>query len=190
MIPGETPLFRAVNGWPEWLSPFMVWFSTAVDGFGFKLFLLAYVLAMVIRGGKARPAALLSLVAFPIANFITDLFKKGLPAHRPFQVIADVIVRTGKSDSMGTVSAHAANMAAVATVMTLVLGWRWGAVWIVAATLTGVSRVYNGVHWPSQVLLGWTIGILSGVVTVWVYRRVVAARERKNGNDAGVEATA
>ncbi|CAN5505466.1 phosphatase PAP2 family protein [soil metagenome] len=184
MIPGETPLFRAINGWPDSLAPIMVWFSTAIDSLPFKLFLLVYVIVMVVRGGKARPAALLSLVAFPIANGITDLFKHGLPEHRPFQVLADVVVRTGKSESMGTASAHAANMACVATVMTLILGWRWGGIWIAVAILVGFSRVYCGVHWPSQVVLGWSIGIYVGFAAVWVYRRVSLIRERKKGKDA------
>ena len=124
-----------------------------------------------------------SLPRLPLA-----LLRVLLPRAERDEVIADVIVRTGRSDSMGTASAHSANMAAVATVMTGLLGWRWGAPWIMAALLTGYSRVFNGVHWPSQVTLGWIVGTLVGLATVWVYRRVLAARGVKNEEDGQSEA--
>ena len=58
--------------------------------------------------------------------------------------------------------------------MTLALGWRWGAPWIVVALLVGVSRVYVGVHFPSQVVFGWTLGIASGVVVERIARLISA----------------
>jgi undecaprenyl-diphosphatase len=42
------------------------------------------------------------------------------------------------------------------------LGW----VWLVVAVLTGLSRVYVGVHYPSQVLLGWLCGAFAAMVVL------------------------
>ena len=69
-------------------------------------------------------------------------------------------------------------MAAVAFVMIYYLrGVSW--VWLGVAVLTGLSRIYVGVHYPSQVLFGWIVGILSGAVTVcvfeWLQRRKTIA---------------
>ena len=163
-MPGpDLALFRAINGWPESLAPFMRYLNTAHDGWIFRVAMLAIVIFLAWRGGASRRAAILALVAFPIADFLCNTAKKLFPMHRPFQELADVAVWVGKSGSMGTASSHAGNLAAVATVMTLNLGWRWGASWIVLALLVGLSRVYVGVHYPSQVLLGWTIGVIVGV---------------------------
>ena len=141
----------------------MEFFSTATDRLWFKLLLLALVIGMMAWRKDTRRAAVQALIAFPIANGFTDIFKHTLPMPRPFQELSDVILRIGGSDSPGTASAHSANMAAVAFVFAYQLGWA-GSPWVLIAFLTGISRVYNGVHYPYQVLLGWTCGVVAGLI--------------------------
>jgi undecaprenyl-diphosphatase len=154
----------------------MRYLSTAHDGWPFRIAMLLIVILMVWRGGAFRRAAILALIAFPITDFLCTTAKKLFPMHRPFQELADVAVRVGRSNSMGTASSHAGNMAAVATVMTLTLGWRWGTPWIVLAALVGISRVYVGVHYPSQVLFGWIIGVLVGFAADRIARALIKPR--------------
>ena len=178
MVGLDRLLFRAINGWSEALNPVLTDFSVAHDWAYFRLSMVAVVLALVVLG-KGR-AALLCLLAFPLADALCNAAKHVLPAMRPFQCLPHVTMRVGFSGSMGTASSHAGNLAAVATVMTLAAGWRWGLAWVVIALLVGVSRVYVGAHFPSQVLLGWTLGVVSGFVvergsrwigTKWAARR-------------------
>ena len=176
MITPDRVLLRWINGWPESFSPFLTAFSVASDWKGFRIaMVLILVLLIALRHGRT---ALLSLLAFPIADGLCNLAKHAIPMPRPFQEISNVTLRVGFSPSMGTASSHAANMAAVATVMTLGLGIRWGAPWIVVAILVGVSRVYVGAHYPSQVLFGWTIGIIVGFLVDRIARLVLARRTK------------
>lgn len=137
-------------------------------------FLVIVLIAHLFASAKSRAAAIQTMIAWPIANGVTDVFKKLFYAARPCVVhpdyvkVADYAGKAIFSDSSGIMSAHAANMAAVATVITLRLKW-WGAPWILVALLSGLSRIYVGVHYPSQVMLGWLTGIAvaSVVVKAW-----------------------
>lgn len=166
----DVGLFRALNGWPDWLDPGLTYFSVAHDTLSFRIAIFTILVLMIARGGASRRTAILALVAFPIADALCNSLKHAFPMRRPFQDLAEVTMRVGYSDSMGTASSHAANLAAVATVMTLGIGLRWGAPWIAIAIAVGLSRVYVGAHYPSQVLLGWSVGIAMGAATDGIVR--------------------
>jgi undecaprenyl-diphosphatase len=156
-----------ISGWPDWLAPIMVFFSTATNHLWVKALLASIVLTFLIRGERTRRAAVFALLAFLLANEMTDVLKDLAPANRPYhdglRGLNNHLV--GESRNPGTASAHSANMAAIALAFTYYLG-RWGWPWIGVAVLTGISRVYVGSHYPWQVLLGWTCGIVAALVLI------------------------
>jgi membrane-associated phospholipid phosphatase len=64
----------------------------------------------------------------------------------------------------------------LALTLSRTLPWR-GARWLVIALglglplLVGISRPYLGVHYPSDVLAGWTVGLTCALLTFWADRR-------------------
>jgi len=167
-------VFLAINHWPEWLAPMMRFFSEATNYLWVKIALAVLLIALIYRGGNVRRAAVHALIAFPISDGLTNVLKHVWPMHRPFQEISapECILRAGWSDSMGTASAHSANMAVVAYVFVYHLGWK-GSPWVLVALITGFSRVYNGVHYPYQVLLGWTCGIFIGFLVTQISKLIL-----------------
>lgn len=73
-----------------------------------------------------------------------------------------------KADPHSFPSGHAAR-AAMLAVLGLALGPAWfGALLLVWAPLVGLARVATGLHFVSDVLVGWLLGILMGWVTLQV----------------------
>lgn len=177
----DISLFHAINGWPERMAPVMVFLSNATKDSGVRFALIGLFLTLVIAKGTRRTGWCLA-PAFLLANEVCDVLKASLKMARPCVDLPDVILRVDLMTSYGTASAHSANMAAVAFVVTY-FHRAWGAPWIVVAFLTGISRIYVGVHYPSQVLFGWAVGIFSGFLVVKTVEAFVAVRAKKNHDE-------
>ena len=175
-------VFGWINRWPEAWRGMFVFLSEATKGTGVRLAILALVLAMVAMAKRTREAVIQVVIAVALSDSSTHLLKLSIPWLRPCNELTDAILRVGRLDSYGTASAHSANMAAVATVLVGRLGW-YGSPWILVAILTGLSRVYVGVHYPLQVLLGWTIGVLLGILVLKTWDAILAKRNHVRSGD-------
>lgn len=151
---------------PPAVSPLMVFMSDATRTWPVRIGLIVLFLALVAMP-RFRAAALAAAVGALLSNTTTDLLKKIWPVDRPTALGYLPFAEGGYGP--GTASAHAANMAAVAVCLWMA-DRRLGIAWAVIALLTGVSRVYVGVHYPSQVVLGWSIGIGYGLLLIAAVR--------------------
>lgn len=169
-------IFRWINGWPDSPAPLFVFLSDATKMTSGRIVLGLVAVAMLAINNLTRKALFLGLVGVGLANEITDVLKSTFPDPRPCVELSDIVLRVGMLTSSGTASAHSANMAALATIFWLALGWR-GAFWVPVALLTGLSRIYVGVHYPGQVLFGWACGVFAGVVVWYTWAAFVSRRE-------------
>jgi undecaprenyl-diphosphatase len=182
----DLAIFRAINGWPDWLEPVFLFFSEGNKWWPVRI-LLVGVLVFLIWKKSTRTPAILAMVAWPIANAATDWLKFGLQGARPSAELVDAIVRVERLTSFGTASAHSANMMAVATAF-MFYNRTAGMVWLVVALLTGLSRIYVGVHYPYQVLFGWFVGFFVAFVAVMTWRSYLRLRQRRAAPDESLPA--
>ncbi|MCH8978233.1 MAG: phosphatase PAP2 family protein [Armatimonadetes bacterium] len=160
----DLAVFRAINQAPDWLEPAMVFFSEGNKWWWVRIGLLALLVFFAWRK-TTRKATVLAMVAWPMANAACDALKFGMQLPRPSVDLADAVIRVERLTSFGTASAHSATMMAVAVAF-LFYSRPVGLAWVAVAVLTGVSRVYVGVHYPYQVLFGWGVGAFVATVAV------------------------
>lgn len=132
-------------------------------GEGVVLFLLVAVLAMVLWRPHRRHA--LILVAAYGGSFAIHWTGKLLVGRpRPRLIEWSDHLASGTSYPSGHAVEAAATYMALAWILTRVAPRVPAlAVWVSAVILVllnGISRLYLGLHWPSDVLAGWTAGLL------------------------------
>jgi membrane-associated phospholipid phosphatase len=116
--------------------------------------LLAPALYWCIDSQAGLRVGLLLMISGSVNSFFKLLFFR----PRPYWV--DPAVKAyGTETSFGIPSGHAQNSTAVwgGLAVSLKKKWLWVTA-IVLIVLIGLSRIYNGVHFPTDVLVGWLIG--------------------------------
>jgi undecaprenyl-diphosphatase len=120
------------------------------------------ILMLLVWGGRRMWAVVaVGIVAVTLSDLGANLIKAALHRTRPCHVIPAVHLLAGCTRSFSLPSNHACNMFAVATV-----GWlgfsRWrGALFLLAGAVS-YSRIYLGVHYPMDVLVGAAWGMAVG----------------------------
>ena len=122
---------------------------------------------------KGLLAVLAMLLGIGISDPLVGLVLKPLVGRlRPCEDMADVIrVAAECRGGWSFPSNHAANAAALTTA--LGYGFRRSLVYCVPLVLAvGVSRIYLGLHYPSDVAAGYAVGAVCGIAAAWVIHRV------------------
>jgi membrane-associated phospholipid phosphatase len=166
----DVELFRLIN--QALMNPVfdvvMPWVS------GNACFAPAVVVAAVLLvwRGRTRGALCVLMLALVIGlgdGLVANTIKHAVGRERPFLVLPDVHCLVGKGGSGSMPSSHAANWFAAA--MVLLIYYRRSA-WFMfpAAALVSFSRIYNGVHYPSDVLAGAILGAGYAVAFLWLFQ--------------------
>jgi undecaprenyl-diphosphatase len=130
-------------------------------------------IVIYVFGGKfGRKVALLALLALLLTNVIVIILKFLVAEPRPFLTLpnVDLLVQV---DGQSFPSGHSASSFAAATLIGLKyrLESRGSLRMLIYplfifALLVGVSRIYIGVHYPYDVIVGALIGILCGLTVL------------------------
>ena len=139
-----------------WLDDVLI-LASALGSAGFVWWVFALI-AGVFPARRAAAWRLLLAVGFTF--LINDyVLKPIVDRPRPFNVIADVSVIDAKPATPSFPSGHAAMAVAGAMAgarMMPASGWL---LWPLGL-LVAISRVYTGVHWPSDVVAGAIVGLV------------------------------
>ncbi len=136
-----------------------------------------------IKGGTKGKLAVIGIILLIIA---TDqlgyrVLKDLIARPRPFSVLSDVILPIGSTGTYSFPSNHALNnFAAAVFFYRLYPNLKWAL--FITAFLVSISRVYLGLHYPSDILGGALIGSVFGYIFAEIILRINKLTEQKKLN--------
>lgn len=157
----------------DMLTPFMKIVTFLGNG-GWFWILCAVVLLAIPKTRKTGYAAVFSLI---FGAIVTNLLLKNIVARpRPFAEIEALIPLIAKPTDFSFPSGHTTASFAVALVMFRMLPKKIGIPAVVLAALVAFSRLYLGVHYPTDVLVGFLVALMGSTVAVWIVRMKMGNR--------------
>jgi undecaprenyl-diphosphatase len=164
----------------------MPWLTEINQHWSGRVVVLSSWLFLLIKAGKGgRIAALLLIPGFIFSDQLNSSFLKFLfERTRPCHVLSDVHLLVSCGSGFSFPSSHAVNNFAAAVILSSFLpSWKWG--FFMFAFFMAFSRVYVGVHYPSDIAGGAIIGAGCGWIVVFAYRKAEAFwldhRRKKDG---------
>jgi membrane-associated phospholipid phosphatase len=164
----DIELFRAIN--TGWRNPFcdILFAILSYSGLGATVAVLAIPMACY---KKTRiPGISIALAALIGGTVLGQTFKTLMPRERPSNMAYAITQEPHKHSSFP--SSHTACAFGVAVAAGILASRRrkWLAVsglylW---ATGVGISRIYRGVHWPTDILGGALLGVIGGCLAIAV----------------------
>ena len=168
LIDLDKEIFLALNGLHQpWLDNFMFWVSDTEIWFP----LYAIFIGMMIKSFKWDAIWLLLAIALLItltdqitSGFMKPFFGRFRPTHDPEIGHLVHTVNNYRGGTYGFASSHASNTFGLISFLWLVFKekyhwFKWLFAW---AALVAYSRIYLGVHYPGDIVVGGLIGIFLG----------------------------
>ena len=153
----------------DWLNPVMKFITSLGDKGVLPIAVIIFFLIFK-KTRKVGITAGLSLVLEGI--LINFVIKKLVGRPRPYEVNEAIEYIIKRLSDYSYPSGHTGCMFAVASVIFLMMPKKASIPAMVIASLVGISRLYVGVHYPTDIIGGFLVGMFTGFVAKYVVERI------------------
>jgi len=161
----DASLFRILNEVPAGVASVLTPLSHLFLPVGILVVVVIITAYVVVRNRSVLPVAA-AAVAAGGALALAHVAKAIADRPRPYQAIADAVLRQQPAHGTSFPSSHTAVTVAVVIALMPFLPRALAPVAVAYAVLVGWSRVYLGVHYPLDILGGAGIGMAVGGVVL------------------------
>jgi len=145
----------------------------------FTISISLLIFGILKRNMKLKKLAIISLIALIITITIISALKVLINEPRPFISLKYVNLLIIENDPYSFPSGHGGNVFALATAFGLnwtlnIKGKQFKLAWILypIALLVCFSRIYVGVHYPFDILIGGLVGIFGGLLATLIVKYI------------------
>lgn len=160
---------------------FMDWFWTGITKLGDGGIFWIAVSIFLLLSKKTRPAGIAALGSIILCFCITNLTLKPLVDRpRPYTMIPELELIIPREGDRSFPSGHTTASFAAALIFVRMMPKKFGIPAVVAAALVALSRLYVGVHYPTDVLGGFLVAMIGSMI---VYHFYLYLHNRKTGTE-------
>lgn len=150
------------------LTPFFQ-FITHLGDRGMIWIVLTVLMLLFAKTRKAGAASAVALIGSLVIN--NGILKNLVARARPYDVLEGLVPLLERQKDFSFPSGHTAASFAAAFVILRMLPRKYGIPAVILAVLISFSRLYLGVHYPTDVLAG----MISGILISFAAERVIKA---------------
>jgi len=176
-------IFLFINGFHNSFFDFVMYYVSS-STLWIPLYIFFVFLLYKVYGFKFWIPLLFIIIAFSLSDYISvhafkNVFQRLRPCHNPEISNLVHIVRNHCGGEYGFVSSHASNMFAVAISVWLFIKKLYpkSLIWLLLwASLISYSRIYLGVHFPADVIVGGLLGSAMAFICYKIFVKIFKKR--------------
>ncbi|TAH29915.1 MAG: phosphatase PAP2 family protein [Cytophagales bacterium] len=185
----DESLFLILNSWHHsfvddlmwWISDFRTWIP-----------LFIYWIYLLYKKNKKSFFSALLMIIMVItlsdqisSRFFKPYFQRLRPSHeqklsKSIHLLEEKKGQIYKGGKYGFVSSHAANVFAVVLFLYLYIGKLFSIYWFFWAFLVSYSRIYLGVHYPLDIIVGAILGIIVSYIVFLLFYSYIFKKSNIN----------
>ena len=159
------------------LNPVMIVITSLGNGGAFWIALT--VLLLIFR--RTRRIGVYFAASMLLTLLVVNVAVKPLVARtRPYELIEGLQILVSRPHDYSFPSGHSANSLSCAWTIFRLAPRKYGVPALVLAVLICLSRLYVGVHFPTDVLVGAAVGIALSALSTRALRRIFAGKAVEN----------
>ncbi|MFV5703238.1 phosphatase PAP2 family protein [Flavobacterium sp. XS2P12] len=182
----DTKLFLFLNGkHNSFFDPIMYWASDKWFWLPFYVFLVFIIIREFHKKSVYILIGIGILITFcdqTASNLIKNSVKRLRPSHEPALQNLVYLSKAGPGGNYGFISSHSANAFGLATFLILLLPAKYNwlkTILLFWAILVAYSRIYNGVHYPLDVVVAMFLGIFYAIIVHLFLNKILIKKQNE-----------